>query len=138
MTLKWSGSWWGCWNNNLWIIIFEKIREFFTDIPDEIKAKETLKGTEYFEYDNNNFGAGVESSLAVQQVKIGERLDITKAQYDELIAIQQAGLEATKKLNALGSINIYSGKLPTCKGHNTTFDENPIDDKQIKHIVETI
>ncbi len=108
------------------------------EVSDEIKAKETLKGTEYFEYDNHNFGHGVESSLAVQEVKLGERLDITKAQYDELIAIQQAGLDATKKLNSLGSIDMYSNGLPTNKGHNTTFDENPIDDKQIKHIIETI
>jgi hypothetical protein len=104
-------------------------------VSDGTRLLETTKGTNYYEYDGNNFGGGVESSIAVQSVEIGESLDITRAQYEELLRIQKAGLEATKKLNALGSIEMYSMNLPTSKENGVTLDASDANPEIVEKIL---
>ena len=82
------------------------------EITPDVKAMEEAVGYNYYEYDSRDDNSLADSSIAVQQKKIGESLDITKAQYDELVAIQKAGLEATEKLKALGAPEAYKMTLP--------------------------
>ncbi len=109
-------------------------------VSDEMFANEPV-GYNYIEFDSKDEDCGrlyEEFSVAIQQQKLGERLDITKAQYDELIVIQQAGIEATEKLKALGSVDLYKMTLPTYGMNDSTRKSCEIDSETINEILAKV
>ncbi|MBR2386216.1 hypothetical protein IKA92_02835 [bacterium] len=98
-------------------------------------------GYNYIEFDSKDEDCGrlyEEFSVAIQQQKYGERLDITKAQYEELLAIQKAGIEATEKLKALGSVDLYKMQLPTYGLNDSTRKSCEIDSETINEILAKV
>jgi hypothetical protein len=108
------------------------------EITQDTKALEEVVGYNYYEYDSRDDNSLADSSIAVQQKKIGKSLDITKAQYDELIAIQKAGLEATEKLKALGAPEAYKMTLPISSKNDVVGGICTVEPETVNEILSNV
>ncbi len=108
-------------------------------VSSEIKQSEGVSGVKYLEYrsDDDNYGAE-DKSISIKDVKIGTRLDITEAQYNELLAVKKAGEEASKKLQNFGEVKSVQQKLMTRPENDSTTVLEDVDVKTINKILAGI